>query len=153
MQIVNFSPFRITACRTEREGGRNRWMETNREKKMKEKYSMNKSEYSIWLNNVDSLYIMGTFHDAECLSCEWFILLQCCQCSLFLSSSTAIIRLRDLLYNRKHGLPTLSVFLSLSLFAVQDSIRYLWAHYFIVVRFVGVTVCPLRGCPSDERNA
>lgn len=37
---------------------------------------------------------MGIFHDAECLSCEWFVLLQCCQCSLFPSSSTAIIRQR-----------------------------------------------------------
>ncbi len=138
----------------EREGGIDGWRQIER-KRWKKEYSMNK--YSIWLNNDDSLYIMGIFHDAECLSCEWFVLLQCCQCSLFPSSSTAIIRQRFTVEPQTWTDNTvrlsLIVFLSLSLFAVQDSIRYLWAHYFTVVRFVGVTVCPPRGCPSDERNA
>lgn len=77
---------------------------------------MNKYTYSIWLINADSLatHYGYIFHDAECLSCEWFRLLQCCQYSLLPPSSTAIIRLRYLLLNCKHRLTTLSVSLSLS---------------------------------------
>lgn len=96
----------------QREREKEGWIETDR-KRWKE-YNMNKYTYSMWLINADSLYIMGIFYDAECLSCEWFGLLQGCQYLLLPPSSTAIIRLRDLQWNSKHRLTTLSVCLSLS---------------------------------------
>jgi len=64
--------------------------------------------------NADSLYIMGIFHDAEWLSCEWFGPPQGCQYLLLPPSSTAINRLRNVQCNRKHRLTTLSVGFSLS---------------------------------------